>query len=965
VHRVRASRIGYAPQVRDVTVTAGATIPVQFSLVRQAAVLSEVVVTGYGTQRREAISGSVATVNADAANVGVIANANQMLQGRVAGVQMTTNNGEPGAGMQIRVRGGTSISASNEPLYVIDGVPLQNEDVVARGRDLGGINAPLNRSPLNTINPGDIESITVLKDASATAIYGSRGANGVILIETKRGTRAIGSLQYDTYVSSARAARRLDYLTGSQYRAFIQQQRDAAPVGSPARASWQTRLDGQGTADTDWEKEVTRTAYATNHNLSFSGGSTTTQYLASLNFFKQQGVAISSGLTRYQGRLNGGHQAINGRLRLDLNLMASRVNNDYLAFENGGGFEGGVFTNVALFNPTRPVRDASGNYTELGPGAQSVRNPVALAQQIIDQAPENRILGNLTGSFSVLPSLTAKTTVGVDYTGSLRQTYFPRASAVGAQFNGLARQAERTLQNVNFQQLLTLTPRISARQELEVLGGYEYSRFDNSGFEVIMQDFVTDLFRWNKLEAGSKLNSEGPLSYIQESRLASFFSRVNYSFANRYFLTGVVRYDGSSRLATGNQWSTFPALSASWRVSEESFMASRPFGLSTLGLRAGWGMQGNQAVRPYATQLLLRADNNARYPFGSGITTGLVASQVENPNLKWETTEGINIGLDYGFSSDRFSGVIDVYQKTTRDLLLEVSVAQPAVVSTRFENIGSVRNRGVEATFNTQLINQGTRTLNLELIGAVERNEVLALGGREIHTGDVNGQGQSGRLSHIIKVGEPLGTFWGPTFTRVETNPTSSRFGQQLFRCNRTAADCVNGETTNPTGDDESVLGSANPDFSLGLSNNGTWDNFDVSWLWRAEIGREVFNNTALVYQSKTNINQDRNFLVAALSDPDAVGEPAKFSSRWIESGSFVRLQNMTVGYRFNLPSRLGMGGARSTRVYLSGDNLLLFTGYSGLDPEVFVDRGLAARGIDYVAYPRARTFTLGANVQF
>jgi TonB-linked SusC/RagA family outer membrane protein len=420
-HRVRAARIGYAPQLRDVTVTPGTTVSVQFSLARQAAVLSEVVVTGYGTQRREAISGSVATVDAEAANKGVIANPNQMLQGRVAGVSMTTNNGEPGAGMQIRVRGGTSISASNEPLYVIDGVPLQSEGVVAEGRDLGGIDAPLNRSPLNTINPADIQSITVLKDASATAIYGSRGANGVVLIETKRGTQGTGSLQYDTYVSAASPAKRLEFLTGDQYRAFIQQVRDAAPVGSTFRTQREAQLANQGTASTDWQDEVTRNAYATNHNVSFSGGSSTTQYLASLNYFKQQGVAISSGLTRYQGRLNGQHQAIGGRLRLDLNLTAARVNNDYLAFENGGGFEGGVFTNVAVFNPTYPVRRASGQYYEIacGPSASECavaptrdRNPVALAEQIIDQAPENRILGNLTGSCAGRPRITAETTGG-------------------------------------------------------------------------------------------------------------------------------------------------------------------------------------------------------------------------------------------------------------------------------------------------------------------------------------------------------------------------------------------------------------------------------------------------------------------------------------------------------------------------------------------------------------------------
>jgi iron complex outermembrane receptor protein len=959
--RVRVRRIGYAETSRQVTVSSGGATSMDFSLAPQAAALGEIVVTGYGTQRREAVSGSVSTIDAEAANVGVIANANQMIQGRVAGVHMTTNNGEPGAGAQIRVRGGTSISASNAPLYVVDGVPLQDADVVARAPSVGGIDAALSRSPLNTINPNDIESITVLKDASATAIYGSRGANGVILIETKRGARGGSSqMEYDVYVAGATAANTLDYLTGDQYRAFITQQRDATPAGA-ARDAWTTRLNNQGSFSTDWEDAVLRRGMATNHNLSFFGGSPTTQYRASLNYFDQKGVVIANGLQRYQGRLNAQHEAFQGRLQLGLNLTASRVFNDFLAFENGGGFEGGVFTNVAIMNPTRPVIDpATGTYYEIGPGAQSVRNPVALAEQIQDEAPENRILGNMTGAISLLPTLTSRTTLGIDYTDAVRRTYFPRSSAVGAQFSGLARQAQRNLQNVNFQQTLTWAPTFGVDHDVELLGGYEYSEFDNTGFEAIMQGFITDVFLWNNLAAGTQANSPAPLSYVEESQLASFFSRANYGFKDRYFLTGVIRYDGSSRLAEGNQWSVFPALSGSWRLSEESFMASRPMGISTLALRAGWGLQGNQAVRPYATQLLLRANSGARYPFGSSIATGLVASQVANPNLKWETSEQVNIGLDYGVMADRFTGVIDFYQKTTKDLLLDVAVPQPAVVSTRLENVGSIRNRGVEITLNTPLLDRGDRSLNLELVGAVERNEVISLGGaREfIITGDVNGQGQSGRFSQRIMVGEPLGTFWGPTFTRVVN-------GHQMFRCNRTDPDCVNGETRDPTGNDESIIGNANPDFSLGLSNNGRWGNVDFSWLWRAEMGRDVFNNTALVYRSKTNVNQDRNFLVDALADPDSVGEPAKFSSRWIEDGSFVRLQNMTVGYRFTMPSRMGFAAGRSTRVYLSGDNLLLFTQYSGYDPEVFVDRGLASRGIDYVAYPRARTFTLGANVQF
>jgi TonB-dependent starch-binding outer membrane protein SusC len=956
-HQVRVTRIGFAAQEKPATVNAGGTTTLDFTLSAVAATLSEVVVTGYGSQRREAITGSVAQVQADEANKGVIDNPNQLIQGRVTGVQMVTNNGEPGGGAQIRIRGGTSISASNDPLYVVDGVPLQNENTVPNGTDLG-FNHSLARSPLNSINPSDIESITVLKDASATAIYGSRGANGVILIQTKRGSvRAAEGLHYETYVAAASPAKKLDYLNGSQYRNFVQQLVTAGKLDA-------SRLTSLGTANTDWEKEVTRTGYTQNHNVSFSGGTQATKYRASLNYFDQQGVVLSNGLQRYQGRLNALHSTLGGKLGVSANLTASRVNNDFIPFENGGGFTGGVFTNVAVFNPTRPVTvidTATGRvkFYEIGAGAQDSRNPVALVKQIQDLAPENRILGNVTATLTILPYLTAQTTIGEDYNDVVRRTYIPRDNAVGAAVGGLARQANRNLQNVNFQQLLTFNPTFTNRQELDVVGGYEYSKFENTGFEVIAQNFITDAFRWNNLGAGAQGSAPPPVSYDEESRLVSFFGRANYGLANKYFLTGVVRYDGSSRLAEGNKWSTFPAVSASWRMSEEPFMQNRPLGLSTLALRVGWGIQGNQAVRPYGTQLLLRASSDARYPFGTGLTTGLVAAQVANPDLKWETSTQTNVGIDYGFKNDRFSGVVDFYQKTTKDLILEVAVPQPAVVSTRLENVGSLRNRGFEASLDARLFEAEKRQLTTGLVFTIDRNEVTDLGaGRSfIGTGGVNGQGQSGRLAQRIIVGEPIGTFWGPKFLKVNAQ------GKQVFSCAKARPECVNGETTVPSGDDDQIIGNANPDFTVGLTSNGRWGNFDASWLWRAEVGKDVFNNTALVYQTKSNVLQDRNFLADALKDADAVGEPAIYSSRWIESGTFMRLQNVTVGYAFNTRSISRF--ARTARWFVSGDNLLLFSGYKGYDPEVFVDAGLATRGIDYVTYPRARTFTTGFQIEF
>jgi len=972
-HQVRATRIGYAPLIREVAVTAGATATVNFDLPPRAAVLAEVVTTGYGTQRREAISGSVVTVDAEAANKGVIANVNQMLAGRVAGVTSVMSSGEPGGSMQIRIRGGTSISASNEPLYVVDGVPLQqNEDIAPEvGGEIASVRPQLARNPLNSINPNDIESITILKDASATAIYGSRGANGVILIETKKAAGGAGQLVYETYFGAARPYKRLDLASGPQYRQFVQEQVNRYiqdSVSGKPKAQWgglaPTALGSLGNADTDWEDAITRTGYATNHNLSFAGGTPTTQYRASLNYFKQEGVVISNGIDRYQGRLNADHDALGGRLRLGLNLMAARVDNDFAPIENTGGFLGGLFTNMVIYNPTYPIYRRSGQFFETwcpvadsvctaAPTAQDLKNPVAFATTWEDDAPENRLLGNFTGTITLLENLTTQTTVGVDYTSAIRRTFLPRGSPAGAQYSGFAQQADRTLQNVNFQQLVTYSPSYGDHS-LEVVGGYEYTKTDNRGFVARSQGFITDVFRVNNLGGGITPLTDS--SYRIESELASFFGRANYAFADRYFVTGVLRYDGSSRLAEGHQWELFPGLSVSWRMHEEPFMQGSP--LSTLGLRLGWGRQGNQSVAPYQTKLLLRADPGAIYPIGNVLTTGLRASQVGNPDLTWETTEQYNIGIDYGFANDRFTGVIDLYQKTTKDLLLEIEVPQPAVVNTRLENIGSLRNRGIEVTFNTPIIGREALNLGLELVASVERNEVTNLGGRPfINTGWVSGQGQSNQYSQRIMVGEPIGTFFAPEFLFV--NPQ----GQQVFSCKPTSAGCVNGQTIDPKDADRIVAGSANPDFSLGLSNTLTWGRLDASWLWRGEFGGKVFNNTALVYRTKSNAKQGRNFLASTLGDPDDISEPAKFSTRWIEDRTFVKLQNVTVGYTFILPERFG--GGRGTRVYLSGDNLLLWDDYSGYDPEVFVETGLASRGIDYLTYPRARTFTAGIRHQF
>jgi len=955
---VRVSRIGYGAANKTGTVSAGSTLTLNYELRPIAAFLSEIVTTGYGQQRREQITGSVATVKGSDANVGNMPNVNGMLAGRVVGVNVTLQTGEPGAGAEVRIRGGTSISASSEPLYVIDGVPISNEPTEAGGIGLGG-QASLPRSPLTLLNPSDIETITVLKDASATAIYGSRGANGVILIQTKKGAEGKGTLEYEGYSAMASIARPLDVLNGDEYRTFVQQQVTAGKLA-------QSRLTGLGTANTNWQDAVTQRAMSQNHNLTFGGGTADTRYRASLNYMDQQGVVVGNGFQRVQGRLNASTAALDGKLLMGVNLTTSQISHKYIPFESTGGFAGGVFNNMVTFNPTRAILNptAGGNpYFEVGPGRQDQRNPVGLINQVVDNAVTNRTLGNITTSYTIFAPLTASVNVGFDKTGSNRNHYFPAISPAGAEFNGQAAIDNRSTSSATVQSVLTYKPNLGQNNEFEIVGGYEYAKYDALGFGAQGRNFLTDGFSFNNLGAGATLTP--PYSYNTNSKLASFFSRAAYSFKNRYFLTGVVRRDGSSKFGVDNKWSIFPAVSGSWRVSDEGFMKNQTF-FNDLRVRAGYGLQGNQGVNPFASLTLLGTDGGARYVFGNTVFTGVVPIQNPNPLLKWEQTAQSSVAIDYAIKDSRFTGTLELYNKLTTDLLLTVDVPQPAVVATQLQNIGSVSNKGFEASLDAQLIRSSKKNISAGLVLSVDRNRVESLGRQQfINTGNVSGQGQSGRQSQRIIPGQPLGTFWGPEFTGVNAQ------GQQLFNQYTVTRDAsgnetgrtLKGTTTTPGADDEMILGNANPNVSMGIRSQGNWGRFDFTTLLRSDVGQKVFNNTALVYATKSNVLQDKNFLKSAINDGIAITEPAIYSSRYIESGTFLRLENITVGYSFKLK---GMSSKSApTRIYVSGDNLLLFTNYTGFDPQAHAAAGLAARGIDYLAYPRARTITTGVRVGF
>jgi len=986
-YKIRATRIGYALLIQDVTVTGGATVNVDLALRPAAAILEPVVVTGYGSQRREAITGSVSSVDASSANVGVVTNVDNMIQGRAAGVSITTNNGEPGAGAQIRIRGGTSISASNEPLYVIDGVPINNAPSEPGGVGVGG-EPPLPRNPLNLLNPADIGSITILKDAAATAIYGSRAANGVVLIETRKGSATGGSgFEYDGYVAMANPAKHLDVLSGPEFTSFVQGQVGAWRTDSTTRCTAQpalcadttvfkdsvasklgglspSHLGALGGQNTNWDHEVTRSAVTHNHNLSFSGGSEDTRYRASLNFMNQEGVALSSSIQRVQGRLNATHSAFDNRLRLGLNVTTSHTSNDYLTFESTAGFEGGVLQNVTIFNPTQPVTvidPSSGKpkYYELA-GQTSVRNPVALANQIVDIGNTTRTLGNATAELDLMAGVTASLNVGVDRSDGARDIYLPLASPVGAASGGFARQAAQDNTTVTLQTLLTVRRQLGEIHSIDVVGGYEFSKFNTGFLQTDGSGFVSDALLFNNPGSATTVQA---FSNRDLSRQVAFFGRANYGLRDRYFLTGVLRYDGSSRFAVGHKWALFPAVSGSWRISEENFMRDK--GFSELRLRAGYGLQGNPGVPPYSSLLKFRPTNDARYPFGDVPVSGVIPVSDANPSLKWEQTAQFNVAVDYGFLSNRISGSVEYYVKNTSDLLLSVTNPQPAFAERRLQNVGKVRNKGLEISVDALLASRPEMSWRAGLVFAAERNTVVELGPySSIASGTVSGQGQSGVNAQIIMPGSPIGTFYGPRFLRVNAQ------GKQVFACVATSTGCLGGETLNATADDYQIIGNANPDFTLGLRSQINWRRFDISFLIRASVGGDVFNNTALVFGTKSDALQDKNFLRTALNDSTGLHEPAIYSSRWVEDGSFLRLQNLTVEYQLDIP--VLTGSARTARLYVSADNLLLLTGYSGLDPEVSnlasgldPSAGLQARSIDYLSYPRPRTITAGLRLSF
>lgn len=897
--------------------------------------LDEVVVIGYGTVKKEDATGAVEQLTKKDFNKGVITSPEQMIQGRAAGVQITPASGEPGAGANIRIRGTSSIRAGNNPLIVLDGVPLDGRDVSA-GADVGAGRSSA-RNPLNFINPNDIASINVLKDASATAIYGSRGANGVIIIETKKGSRERPELSFSATgtMSMMPSDREYDLLTGDQFR----------------EANGNANLDFGGNVDAF--DEIMRTAYTQNYNLAYGGSSENGRYRFSLGAQNQEGIINETNLKKYTGTMNITQKFWNDRLSINGLLIGSFVEDQAAPLAGTVGAEGDLMISALRWNPTRPFVDDKG---ELVQPSDNERNPVAFLDYFDDFTETSRIFGNISATLTLTKGLDYKYNFGIDRSESSRRIAISRAfNANFAANSGLANIESIQQSTQVHEHTLSYNNNLGASTSLNAVVGYSYQSFQRKGNNMRGANFLVDdqgLYVNNLNYAGSFPSEHNGSFFDPDDELQSFFGRAVLGLADRFLVTATVRADGSSRFGEGNRYGVFPSAAVAWQLHKEDFI---PDAFNNLKLRLSWGITGNQEFPSGSAQTQFKPLDN-----GAGITQ----NNVGNPDLKWEETTQYNAGVDFAFFDYRLSGSIDWYTKETKDLLFRVRVAQQApdvFVWRNFEDI-TVENTGVDFNVDVLMVDKDNFQWDAGVNFSIYQNtvnNVTAVFPNGIITGEINGQGLSNQRAQLIYDNQPLYSFYLAEFTGFDSEGLA------------TYADLNNdGENTasgivGPGDGDRAFAGDPNPDFTIGLRTGVTIGNFDASLYGYGNFGHQVFDNTALALFNRAALNGGANVDARVLDSGQGGGDSPLPSTLFLEDADFFRIANLTLGYNFSIGESTWI---RSARVFLTGQNLFVFTQYNGFDPEVNIDKAIdevPSFGIDYSSYPRARSFSLGVNLNF
>lgn len=893
--------------------------------------IDEIVVVGYGIQKKSDLTGASSRLSEGDMNKSTATSPIEMMQGRVSGVNITQNSGEPGSGMTVRIRGSHSIRSGQEPLYVVDGIPLDNTNVTPKGGSAAGYGGGSNKNPLSFLNPDDIESIDILKDASATAIYGSRGANGVVLVTTKKGKSGKSSLSYDGYFGVSQIREKLDLLSADDYRSY-------------------TKPDGTKPIDlgssTDWQDEIYRRAITQSHNLSYGGGSDKTTYHASLGYLDQEGIIKSTDMEKINGSIKVILKLLNDRLNLSGTLIASHIkdNRAPITEAEGSGFEGDLILSALQLNPTFPVYNEDGTYYQ---HSTEKRNPVAMLNLVDDVTETDHILSNLSAEYKIFDNLTYKINIGLD------RTVAERRVNQNKELSYLANQGEADINSVSASNLLienyiTYLKDFGEDHSFNFLLGQAYQSFKGTTSQINVNGFeVEDIKYTDNLGYGNFSQAEVNSSAYKRE-LQSFFGRVNYNLKDKYLITLTGRADGSSKFGENNKYGFFPSAAFAWRVIEENFMKNAG-ALSNLKLRIGWGLTGNQEIPDKISLISVGTEANANWFVNGAFLPGITFTRTPNPDIQWETTQQTNLGVDFGFIQNRLSGTIDLFSKKTVDVLLEVPAKAPAPTKTQWLNVPDLEiiNNGVEFGLNGVIISKENLTWDMGINFAYVKNEVKNLPVKYIETGTASGQGLSDTRVQVITNGQPIGTFYGMVFQGFDSD------GYSIYK------------TDSDGNEVKEFLGSALPDFTYSLNSTLTYKNFDLSMFWYGSKGNKLYNNTANAIFTKTPLNNGNNVTKNVLESNENPGNSNAFSSRFIEDASFLRLSNVTLGYSFDTEKIDWIGKAR---VYVTGNNLLLFTKYTGYDPEVNSDAqvgGIPSLGIDYTSYPKPTTFTFGANIQF
>jgi TonB-dependent starch-binding outer membrane protein SusC len=918
---------GYASQ--KIALTASNVYDVKLDA---GAVLDEVVVIGYGSVKKSDATGSVVSVTDKDFNKGVINSPEQLIQGRAAGVQVTTNSGEPGSGVNVRIRGTSSVRGGNNPLYVVDGVPLSGDDVSGGGFDVG-LGRQTSRNPLSFLNPSDIASIDILKDASATAIYGSRGANGVVLITTKTGQSGKGSLNYNYNLGFSNITKKVDVLSKDDFLDAYESFNGAA-----ARQS----LDKGG--ETDWQDEILRTGITHNHNLSFGGGDKSGNYRFSLGYQDQEGIIKNAGQKRTSANFNGSRKFLDDRLKIGTQLTVSQIHDDAVPISENVGFEGDLWSNALKANPSLPVRDADGKLNQ--PGATEP-NPVALLEYVKDFSNTVRVLGNINAELQLADGLTFKTVLGADRSASSRKSAWSKdliAGTGGPAGKGFLYLDDIEVANKLWENYFTYNKKFGTTSFTGTLG-YSYQQFNRYGKSAKLTNFRTNnldqmINNYASADQAGGKGIVGTNSSNTVDELQSYFGRLNFGFLDKYLLTATLRADGSTKFGGDNKYGYFPAFAFKWRLIQEDFV---PDFFTDLGLRLGYGVTGNQEIPHNLYQERQRYgswDVNSNGDVNGG---GLGSVAFANPGLKWETTVQSNIGIDFGFANNKVSGSLDFYSRNTNDLLIQVTSAQPAVTPFVWKNLDAdVVNKGVELFLNVILVDNSSFDWNISGNVAYLDNEVKNFNGL-INTGEINGQGLTGAFAERIAEGQPMFAFFVREFDGFDDN----------------------GITIYKGGDVQKFTGASPiPTWTGGLNNAFRFGDLDFSFFLNGVFGHYIYDNNQNALFTAGSLANGRNVRTDVVGNGEGKLNAPDVSSRFLHKGDFVRLQNMSLGY--NLKTNLK--NVSSIRFSLTGQNLFVITKYPGQDPEVNTNKslnGVPSLGIDYSAFPRARTIQLGLNVSF